>query len=180
MSEQAIARRYASALIDVVSKTGDTETIKSELKTWEEMINSNVDLKSALANPSIAHAKKEGVLEGLLQRTKPSQTTANFLRVLLQNSRLGNLSDINRSFDTVMDERSGNVTGEVRSAHELNQQQRDQIRENLESVTGKRVKLDFIIDKELIGGVVARIGSTVYDGSVRTQLEKFREELMNR
>lgn len=180
MSLETVTRRYATALADVVLHSGETEKVKNELKSWEDMINSSVELKAAFGNPSIAHNKKEGVLEGLLQKTSPSRTTANFLRVLLQNSRLTELSEINERFDSVLEERSGTVHGIVASAHELSPDEKEALRTNLEKVTAKRVRLDYKIDPNLIGGVVARIGSTVYDGSVRTQLEHLREELYTR
>ena len=180
MSLETVSRRYATALADVVLNSGETETVKDELKSWENLITSNVDLRTAFGNPSIAHAKKEGVLEGLLERAKPTRTTANFLRVLLQNSRLVDLTEINERFDSVLEERSGTVHCIVASAHELSVEERDELRANLEKVTAKKVRLDFTIDPDLIGGVVARIGSTVYDGSVRTQLEHLREELFTR
>ena len=179
MSVETVARRYASALADVVTKTGETETVKAELKSWEELINSSTELNEAFSNPSIAQASKEGVLESLLQRTNPTRTTANFLRVLLRNSRLTELDHINERFDAVLQERSGIVSVEVASARELNEAQRAELKASVERLTGRQVKMNFNIDPELIGGVVTRIGSTVYDGSVRTQLENLREELVN-
>jgi F-type H+-transporting ATPase subunit delta len=180
MSAETVSRRYAAALADVVSSSGDTETVKGELKSWEQLIAANVNLQTAFGSPAIAHSKKEGVLEGLLARAKPTKTTANFLRVLLQNSRLSDLPDINERFASVLEERSGTVYAVVSSAHELSESERKELRANLEKVTGKRVRLDFEINKELIGGVVTRVGSTVYDGSVRTQLENLRELLMQK
>ncbi|MGH9947433.1 MAG: ATP synthase F1 subunit delta, partial [Pyrinomonadaceae bacterium] len=137
------------------------------------------ELANAFGNPSIAYSKKEGVLEGVISKTKPSKTTSNFLRVLLKNGRLGDLPAINERFDAVIEERSGIVTGEVISAHELSTDERKELEKNLEKITDKDVKLNFVIDKNIIGGVVTRIGSTVYDGSVRTQLEHLKEQLMN-
>src|SRR3982751_5941568 len=98
MSVETVARRYAVALADVVLKSGETETVKSELKLWEDLIKSNNDLQTAFANPAIAHSSKEKVLESLLAKTKPSKTTANFLRVLLRNGRLTELREINEKF----------------------------------------------------------------------------------
>ena len=142
------------------------------------MIASNVDLQSAFGNPSIAHASKEKVLEGLIAKARPSRTTSNFLRVLLQNSRLMDLGVINERFAAVLEERSGHVSAEVTSARELSEAHKSELKSNLEKLTGKQVRLEFNIDPTLIGGVVTRIGSTVYDGSVRTQLENLKEELM--
>ncbi len=179
MANETVARRYATALADVVEKTGESETVKGDLKDWKALIDSNANLQNLFANPSIAHMKKEGVLEGLLARSKPSKTAANFLRVLLKNGRLTDIADINERFASVLEERSGIVSGEVISAHELSAAQKKELNASLEKVTGKKVKLDYEIEKDIIGGVVARIGSTVYDSSVRTQLENLREQLLN-
>ena len=179
MSIETVARRYASALADVVIKTGETETVRTELKTWEQMIAGNAELDNAFGNPSIAAAKKEAILESLLKRANSSRTTSNFLRVLLQNGRLNDLPMVNERFEAVLEERGGVVSGEVISAHELDEAARQELTANLQKLTGKNVKLDFAIDKDIIGGVVTRVGSTVYDSSVRTQLENLREQLVN-
>jgi F-type H+-transporting ATPase subunit delta len=178
MSVETISRRYATALADVVVNSGEIETVKSELKAWEQLMTANPDLENAFRNPAIAHAKKEKVLEGLLAKSKPSRTTANFLRVLLSNSRLTELGHINDRFESVLEERSGSVIAEVTSARDLADAQRNELKANLAKITGKQVKLSFNVDPDLIGGVVTRIGSTVYDGSVKTQLENLKEELI--
>lgn len=179
MSNETVARRYAAALADVVTKSGETESVRAELKAWEQMIAGSAELENAFGNPSIQAAKKEAILESLIGRAKSSRTTSNFLRVLLRNGRLADLSAVNERFEAVMEERSGVVSGEVISAHELDDAARRELMANLEKLTGKNVKLEFQIDKEIIGGVVTRVGSTVYDSSVRTQLENLREQLVN-
>ncbi len=179
MSVETIARRYAVALADVVLKSGETETVKNELKTWEDLIKSNNDLKTAFANPAIAHLNKEKVLEGLLAKTKPSKTTANFLRVLLRNSRLTELSEINEKFDSVLDERNGIVAANITSSRPLSEAEKAEFKTNIAKMTGKQVNINFEIDENIIGGVVTRVGSTVYDGSVKTQLENLKQQLVN-
>jgi len=179
MAGQTVARRYATALADVVNKSGDVEGVKNELSTWEQLIAGNAALHSAFANPSIAASKKEGVLEALIGKTNPSKVTSNFLRILLRNGRLTDLADINTRFESVLEERSGVVTGQIVSTHELSAAERKELETSLEKVTGKDVKLTYRVDGNIIGGIVARIGSTVYDGSVRTQLENLKEQLLN-
>ncbi len=179
MSVETVARRYAGALADVVLKTGETDTVKNELKTWEHLIGANTELETAFRNPSIAQLNKENVLNGLLDKTKPTRTTANFLRVLLRNSRLTDLGAINKRFDAVLEERSGKIAAQVTSARELSDAQKSELKDNLEKLTGKAVTLNFDINEEIIGGVVTRIGSTVYDSSVKTQLENLKEQLVN-
>jgi ATP synthase, F1 delta subunit len=180
MSVETIARRYATALADVVTTSADSVAVTSELRTWDQMISSSPELQGAFSNPAIDQAKKSGVLESLIGRTKPTKTTANFLRVLLQNNRLTELTAINERFDTVLQERGGATQAYVASAHELSEDQKAELRANVEKLTGRKATLSFTIDPDLIGGVVTRVGSTVYDGSVRTQLENLREQLMQK
>ncbi len=179
MSVETVARRYASALADVVLKNGETDQVKAELKEWEALINSNGNLQTAFSNPAIVHLNKEKVLESLLEKTRPSKTTANFLRVLLSNSRLTELGEINERFASVLDERNEIVAADVTSARELRDDERSELKANLEKLTRKTVNLNFETNRELIGGVVTRIGSTVYDNSVKTQLENLREQLIS-
>ena len=178
MSNETVARRYAAALADVVLKTGETSTVQTELRSWAELINTNTDLQTAFRNPAIQQQNKEKVLESLLEKTKPTPTTANFLRVLLQNSRLTEIGEINERFATVLSERSGFVAARITSARPLGETEKAELQTNLERLTEKKVNLTFDIDENLIGGVVTRIGSTVYDGSVKTQLEELKQQLI--
>lgn len=179
MSRETIARRYSTALADVVIATGATETVKSELAGWTELFFNSTDLQNVFSNPAIAHANKERVLDGLIAKVKPSKPTANFLKILLQNGRLTEIGEINERFDEVLQERSGVVSAEITSARELPESERTEFKTNLERLTGKRVNINYAVNKEIIGGVVTRIGSTVYDGSVKTKLENLKEQLVN-
>jgi F-type H+-transporting ATPase subunit delta len=180
MSVETIARRYATALADIVVSKGNSQDVKNELDTWQNLISSNNDLQTAFANPSIAHLSKKKVLESLIGRTQPSPTTANFLRILLRNSRLTELQEINTKFASVLEERSGVMSGSVVSARELGDKEKAGFAENLKKITGKDVKLTFTIDENLIGGAVTRVGSTVYDGSVRSRLLALKEQMVQK
>ncbi len=179
MSNETIARRYSTALADVVLKLGDTETVKNELVMMGELFKKNSDLQIVFGNPAIAHANKEKVLDALIAKAKPSKTTSNFLKVLLQNGRLADIADIGDRFGTILEERSGVVSAEIISARELPADERAEFEKNLEKITGKKVNINYAINKDIIGGVVTRIGSTVYDGSVKTKLENLREQLIS-
>ncbi len=177
MSVEALARRYAAALADVVIKTGEADVVKNELKVWEEMIAANAELRTVFGNPAIAGGSKSKVLENLIAKAAPARTTANFLRVLLQNKRLINLAQINEKFEIELEERSGSVLAKVTSARELTEAERAELQAGLEKLTGRKVRPAYSIDGAIIGGVVTQIGSTVYDSSVRTQLESLKAEL---
>jgi len=179
MSVETVARRYAGALADVVIKSGEADLVKSELSVWGEMLSTNRDLHNAFYNPSINHANKEKVLESLLEKSKPSTTVANFLRVLLKNSRLTELNDISERFSSVLEERSGVVSASVTSSRELGEDEKMELKNNLaKMMNGKQVRLNFEIDKSVIGGIITRVGSTVYDGSVKNQLELLKEQMI--
>jgi F-type H+-transporting ATPase subunit delta len=178
MSVETVARRYANALADVVTKTSDVDSVRNELKTWETMISANTDLQTAFGNPSISQVNKEKVLENLIQKTQPMKTTANFLRVLLRNGRLTEIREINEKFTSVLEERSGAVSAQITSARLLSEAEKSEMQANLSKLTGKNVSLNFATDETLIGGVVTRIGSTVYDGSVKTQLAELKHQMI--
>ena len=179
MSRETIARRYSAALADVVLETGETETVKAELSDLTELFRSSTDLQTVFTNPAITHVNKERVLDDLIAKLKPLKTTANFLRVLLQNGRLTEIGEIDDRFDAVLQERSGVVSAEITSARELPANERTEFQTNLERLTGKKVNINYAVNKDIIGGVVTRIGSTVYDGSVKTKLENLREQLIS-
>jgi F-type H+-transporting ATPase subunit delta len=178
MSNETVARRYSAALADVVLKSGETDSVRTELADWASLLAANPDLSNVFSNPAISHANKEKVLDQLIAKAKPSRSTANFLKVLLQNGRLADLPEINTRFDSVLEERRGIVSAEITSARDLPPAERAEFEANLARLTGKQVKVDYKIDQEIIGGVVTRIGSTVYDGSVKTKLENLREQLV--
>jgi F-type H+-transporting ATPase subunit delta len=177
VSSQTVARRYAAALADVISERGEQEIVQRELADWERMISANSPLLEAFSNPTIAYEQKQNVLNELITRTKVRPSTANFLRVLLRNQRLAELPQVNARLTQVLDERAGIVSAHVTSAHPVSASTKVLLEEKLSQMTGKRARLSFETDESLLGGIVTRIGSTIYDGSVTNQLRRLREEL---
>ena len=177
MSLQTIARRYAIALADVVIERNEASAVQEELAQWGKMISSNPLLKEALGNPTVPYDNKKKILQELIQRTRVRETTANFLQVLLRNQRLTELNEINKWFGLILDDRSGVVAAEVTTARPVAQDAVEALRQKLASITGRKVRLNFTTDADLIGGMVARIGSTVYDGSIRNQLREMELKL---
>ena len=141
------------------------------------MIQGNAQLREVFGNPTVAYDQKRKVLNTLIARTRVHPTTANFLQILLQNGRLTELGEVNKRFALVLDERSGVVSAQVMTARPVSESAQQALREKLTALTGKQVRLSFSIDEELIGGLVTRIGSTVYDGSVRTQLQQVKVKM---
>jgi F-type H+-transporting ATPase subunit delta len=177
LSVQTVARRYATALADVAMARGEAREVQEELSAWESMTAANADLLEVFRNPTIPYEQKRDVLGALVSRAHVRPTTANFLHVLLRNQRLTDLSEINKRFARELDDRSGVVVAQVTTARPVPAQVQEGLSERLSNLTGRRVRLQFAVDEELIGGVTTRIGSTVYDGSVRTQLQEIRQRL---
>jgi F-type H+-transporting ATPase subunit delta len=173
MTHSAVATRYANALADVVT-TGTSGTTAdatiAELSSFDTALRSSVELQNALTSPAVPPGRKRAVVGRIADTLQLSRITRNFLFVLIDHRRIASLTEIIHSFETVSDERLGFARAEVSSARELAEPQRKMLSLQLERLTGKRVRARYKVDDSLIGGVVARIGSTVYDGSVRGQL----------
>jgi len=177
VSSQTVARRYASALADVIIERNEEAAVREELTAWEGMILSNPPFLESFTNPTVPYEQKAKVLNELITRTKVRPTTANFLRILLKNQRLAEIAQVNAKLAQVLDERAGVVSAQVTSARPVADSIKTALEEKLRLITGKRIRLSFQTDETLLGGIVTRIGSTIYDGSVRTQLERLGEEL---
>ena len=177
MSSQTVARRYATALADVVIERGEAAPVQAELAAWGEMFSANSALFEAFSNPTVPYEQKGRVLSELIARTKVRPTTANFLRTLLKNQRLAELHQVNAKLAQVLDERAGVVSAEIKSARPISDSTKALLEQKLGEITGKKAKLTFATDESLLGGLVTRIGSTIYDGSVSNQLRRLREDL---
>lgn len=177
MSSQTVARRYASALADVVIERNEAQLVQAELAAWAKMISENSALLEAFSNPTVAYEQKRNVLNQLIARTKVRPTTTNFLQTLLKNQRLAELPQVNDKLAQILDERAGIVSAEIVSARPVSDDARALLEEKLREITGKKARLTFATDESLLGGIVTRIGSTIYDGSVSSQLSRLREEL---
>jgi F-type H+-transporting ATPase subunit delta len=165
-------------LADVVLSRGEAQEVREELASWDEMVRSNAQLLEVFRHPTIPYERKRGVLEELIKRTRPRPTTANFLKVLLQNQRLAELSEVSAQFAQELDRRSNVVTAQVTTARPLASDAQEALRKRLGELTGSTVRLRFEVDEDLIGGVVTRIGSTLYDGSVRGQLQQIKQRMI--
>lgn len=179
MSVTTIANRYARALADVIIERGETNEVISELNGFAQMMDGHEQLKAVFASPVLPLDRKRAVLGELLSRLNLRQTSSNFLQLLLSYSRLHNLDQMLRALSREIDVRTNNVFAEVTTARAISEQEQAALRDRLKAATGKEVRMQFRTDPEIIGGVVTRIGSTVYDGSIRTQLAQMKQRLIN-
>ena len=177
MSLETIARRYATALADVVIERGETQEVQRELLEWGSMIASHSLLREAFSNPTVPYEQKQNLLRELIGKSKILPTTASFLQVLLRNQRLSEIGEVNERFARILDHRAGVVAAEVTTARPIPPASVEALQLKLGRMTSKKVRLTFATDQELIGGVIVRMGSTVYDGSVRNQLDQVERQL---
>ena len=179
MSVEVIARRYATALADVVAKRGDAAQVQTEMNGWAALIQENAGLREVISNPTVAAEQKRKLVSTLIDRTKVGDTSSNFLQLLLANGRLGEMPEISAKFTQVLEARAGVVTAQVTTARPVAPETEEALRSRLTEMTGNTVRLSFATDAELIGGLVTRVGSTIYDGSVRSQLQQVKERMIN-
>jgi F-type H+-transporting ATPase subunit delta len=161
----------------VIVDRGEAAEVQSELGAWQRMIEENPDLREVFANPTISYDQKRNVLNELISRSRVRSTTASFLQVLLKNQRISELAEINQRLSQVLDDRAGVVAAQVTTARPISADVQQAIQAKLRALSGKEVRINFETDSAIIGGLVTRVGSTVYDGSIRTQLELLAESL---
>jgi len=174
MASGSLARRYAKA---VLSLEGDTSKIATELRTLAKAMADSAELVTALTNPAIRRGDRRKVIDALLQLIAAQPNTKNLVYLLLDGERLSSLPAISRELDAMLEARGGRITAVITSATPLDAAQLSQITVALEKLSGKKVAVTKREDPALLGGVVAKLGDTVYDGSLRTQLRSLRDEL---
>ncbi len=174
----AIANRYARALADVVSQTGEYRVVQTDLENFLAAYQRSADLRVALDSPAVPLDGKVKVLEAIGARMEISKVAASFFRVLVTNYRIGLLAEVCMAFTRIANDRLGVVSVKVFSATALSEDEQQTLRARFEEVTQKRVMMEFHLDAGLLGGIQARIHSMVYDGSVRGHLDRIRKQLL--
>ncbi len=180
MTSSAIATRYANALVGAVTAPSsgvEAGQAVQQLRSFEAVVVSSPDLRNVFASPAISIVRKRAVVTSLSNKLELPRIIRNFLLVLNDHRRSGAISEVIDAFELLLDERLGFVRAEILSAEDLGRDQESALSNELEQLTGKKVRPRFTIDPSLIGGVVVRVGSTVYDGSVRGELAAMAHRL---
>lgn len=176
----AVANRYARAMVDIIMAPGSPlkpEDAVAQLTAVQALIDESPELRTALMTPAIPTPRKRAVMGKLLERTGAAPLIRNFVFVVIDHRRIAVIGDIREALELQLDERLGFVRAEILSAAPLNAALSSGLESRLAGLTGKRMRLRFNVDPSLIGGVIARIGSTVYDGSVRGELQDLGRKL---
>lgn len=170
-------RSYAEALAEVALASGHPERIQRELGEFLATLAGSADLRNFLASPAVPAEVKQAVLTKLVERIGASEALRNFLFLIVEHRRLGLLGPIAQAFEEDLNAGLGILEAEISAARELPPEEKRALEGALERRTGKRIEARYRVDAGLIGGAVVKVGSTVYDGSVRTELERMRARM---
>jgi F-type H+-transporting ATPase subunit delta len=175
-----VALRYAHAFAAVAASTHiDTNAAQQQLRDFSGTLADSHDLREVLMNPSIVADQKHNVLNAIAARIGMFPQVRNFIAVIMDNQRLHEFDEILDEYHAVADEQSGLAEAEITSAHVLNNEDRADLEAQVAKLAGGRVRATYRQDATLLGGAVVRIGSTVYDGSIRAQLQQLKQKLVN-
>lgn len=174
----SVSGRYARAYADVVADRGiDSSKAVQELETIAEMVGSNPDLRNVLENPAVPHKQKLNLVGAIVATIGGSRILQNFISVLVEQRRIGHVQEIAEQFKQELDQRMGIAEARISSVRDLSAQEKQMLEKQISAVTGKAIRPSYSRDPELLGGVVVRVGSTIYDGSVRGQLQRIRQQI---
>jgi F-type H+-transporting ATPase subunit delta len=173
-----IARRYATALLELGAETGQLDSLVDEIQRAAQVYEASSELRSALADPLIPVVAKHEIAQEVAQRLGVSQVTKNALSLLVDRRRIKALPAIAQRLREMADDKRGILRAEIFTAMPLPEEYFTQLQQQLERITGRRIALDRKLDPSLIGGVVARVGDTVYDGSLIARLRQLKETML--
>lgn len=175
----AIAARYARAFADVVEKNKlDATKTSSDLESLTQLISGSNELRGVWQSPNVNPEQKLKLLDAIASQNGISKQMRNFIAVLISQRRIGLIEDVANEFKSELNNRLGVAEAEVTSARELGAEERSALEAQLAKITGKTIRATYKRDATVLGGAVVRIGSTVYDGSVRGQLTRIKEQMM--
>jgi F-type H+-transporting ATPase subunit delta len=174
----AFVSHYARAFADVVSSAKlDTAAVDRQLADYLGTWDGSRELREVFANPAIPAAQKIAILDKMNAKLGMMKQVRNLLAVLIKNDRIAHVHEVVAAYRTELQARQGIRQAEITTARELSEQERSTLLAGVGQLAGARIQASFKLDKAILGGTIVRIGSTVYDGSVRGRLERLREQL---
>lgn len=173
-----IAARYAKALMTLAAKAKKVEDVADGLDEVTALIADSKPLAAALANVRVTREAKEAVMKAVLTKAKVPDLVNTFVLFVMTKRRLALLPEISRLFHRLADERLGRAQADVTVATALPADQEKKLKKDLETLSGKTVTLHVNVDPAILGGAITRVGSTVWDGSLRNQLNQIRESIL--
>ena len=172
--ENLIADRYAFALYELSSEKKCVDEVLSDLQILKEYISQNKDLKLLIRSPLITSSEKLLIVEKLLFDHSANTLTSTFLKVISNNKRFASLSSIISRFISINSEKRGEVFVDITSADELSGKQKNGIKDQLRSMLGEKLSLNYNVNKKILGGLIVKIGSKMIDSSLTSKINKLK------
>ncbi len=173
-SGDLIADRYASALYDLASEKKLVDPVLNDLSLFKNLLIENKDLNLIVKSPLVNSQDKLSILVELIKKISANQITLTFFKVLEKNKRFSNLLSIINQFININSQKRGNVFADITSAEELNNEQKINITNQLKNILGNKLSLSFDVDKNIIGGLIVKVGSKMIDTSLANKINKLK------
>ena len=173
-SGDLISDRYASALYDLASEKKLVDVVLDDLLFIQSMIKNNKDLKLVIKSPLIKSNDKLEILQKILKSKNPNELSSTFLKVLSKNKRFQKTVDIISQFKNINAQNRGDVLADITSAEKLSNEQQDNIKEQLRTILGDKLSLSYKVDKQIIGGLIIKVGSKMIDTSLSNKINKLK------
>ncbi len=178
MLKDIVAKRYAKALLSLAVKSGETETVKKDLAAVAEVYRGSRSLQSVFLSPAFSQSEKEKVMKGLTAELKVAGLSARFLEMLVKKRRFRYIREAALAYSDLLDLHQGRVKATVTTAYGLSDAEVARLKDKIKAKVGRDVELKVEVDPSLIGGVRTKIGSTVYDGTIKNQMELVKDALL--
>ena len=173
-SGNLIADRYASALYELAAESKNIDAVLKDLEFLQKNIKKNKDLKLLVKSPLIASGDKQKIMEKILSKQLADKLTTTFLKIISNNKRFVHLSSIISQFMNINAQKRGKVLADVTSADKLSDKQKNEINDQLKSILGEKLSLNFKVDKKIIGGLIVKVGSKMIDSSLASKINKLK------
>jgi len=175
--DTTLAKRYAQALVEIGEEQNALDGYGRDLTALTELVAESKDFREVLINPVFPKEDKKKIANSILEKLGTDRMVINFINLLIDRKRIDQLEGIEKAYHQRVDEIRGITRGEVASASPLDDAELDRIKQALSDISGKDVRLSARVDPSLIGGLVAKVGDKVFDGSIRSQLNELKDSL---
>ena len=173
-SGNLVSDRYAAALYDLAAEKKLVDPVLEDLSNLKNMLKDNKELSLVIKSPLITSIDKLNIFESLLKKINANELTSTFLKVIQKNKRFSNLASIITQFMNINSQKRGDVLADITSADELNDEQKNNITNQLKSILGDKLSLSFDVDKDIMGGLIVKVGSKMIDTSLANKINKLK------
>ena len=173
-SGDLVSDRYASALYELAAEKKLVDSVLNDLSNLKNIMKDNKELSLVVKSPLVSSSDKQNIFETLLEKINANELTNTFIKVIEKNKRFSNLASIITQFMNINSQKRGDVLADITSADELNEEQKNNITNQLKSILGDKLSLSFDVDKNIMGGLIVKVGSKMIDTSLANKINKLK------